>query len=241
MKTRAIMTLVAVAGAAVAANAQTGGTATYSIEFSNGTAAMTLDPTGVLAPISTSVSVFVTINPVLNSPYGTAPPLQGFIFGHNNGAFSITGTGAGGGSGNFSVPAVIPGPPPQHPALAFPYNFLPGVATNQGTSSGDDHNGVLWGHGFYFTPVHQLPATKAKVWEGTFTATSGVGSMSLAFTGLALTGVDVSSGPIANMAIPWVADFASNGGQGGNITFIPAPASLALLGLGGLVALRRRR
>ncbi len=236
MKTRLIMALTAVAGAAAAANAQTLGTATYSLRFSNGLNTITLGPGQ-----STTVSVFVSFDPGLNAWVGSAPPLQGQVLGLNNGGFSITGTGVGGGTGNFSVPAVIPGPPPQHPALQAPWNFLPGIATNQGTSSGASHNGVLWGH-MFMGPVHPLPANPAFVWKGTFTIGAGStsGQIDLAFTGLATTGIDVSSGPIANMGIPWVADYASDPGVGGTI-FVPAPASLALLVLGGLVALRRRR
>ncbi len=227
MKTRAIMTLVAVAGAAVAANAQTGGTATYSIQFSNGTNSISLT-----AGQSTSVSVFVSFDPGLGASYGTALPLQGVILGANNGGFSIGGVGSGGGSGNFGV---LPGA--GHPSLMAPYNFLPGVATNQGTAAGNNLNGVLWGHQFIFSPVHPLPANPAKVWEGTFTMVTN-GQVDFSFNGMALTGIDVSSGPVAAGAIPWVADFASSGGTA---VITPAPASLALLGLGGLVALRRRR
>jgi hypothetical protein len=232
MKTRAIMALVTVAGAAAAANAQTGGQATYSLQFSNGTNSITLT-----AGQSTSVSVFVSFTPGIGSQYGTAAPLQGEILGLNNGGFSITGAGVGTATGNFGVLAGT-----GHPSLTAPYNFLPGVATNQGTSAGNSQNGVLWGHQFIFSPVHPLPANPAKVWEGTFTMGAGAtnGQINLSFTGMAATGVDVSSGPPSAGAIPWVADFASNAGAGGTI-LVPAPASLALLGLGGLVALRRRR
>ncbi len=233
MKTLANMALMAVAGAAAAASAQPLGTATYSLRFSNGLNTITLGPGQ-----STTVSVFVSFNPGVGAWVGSAPPLQGQVLGLNNGGFSITGTSVGGGTGNFSVPAVIPGPPVQHPALQAPYNFLPGIATNQGTSSGASHNGVIWGHGFFqFYPPAANPGF---VWQATFTATSATGSIQLAFTGLPVTQIDVSSGPIGSMTIPWVADYASDPGVGGTI-FVPAPAGLALAGLGGFVALRRLR
>jgi hypothetical protein len=225
--TRPITTLVSIAGAAVAANAQTGGVATYSLQFSNGTNVISLLPGQ-----STTVSVFVSFNPGLGAPYGTAPPLQGFVLGANNGAFSITGTPSGTASGTFGV---LPGT--GHPSLMPPYNFLPGIATNQGTSTGLSHDGVIWGHAFLF--IQQWAFNPAKVWEGTFTVTSA-GNITFAFTGLAATGIDVSSGPVSVGAIPWVAEFATSPGVGGMIV-IPAPASLALLGLGGVIAVRRRR
>ncbi len=80
------------------------------------------------------------------------------------------------------------------------------------------------------------------MWKGVFTMGAGStsGQINLAFTGLALTGIDVSSGPISQGAIPWVATFDSSPGVGGTI-FVPAPAAFALLGFAGLGALRRRR
>jgi hypothetical protein len=228
--TRPITALVSIAGAAVFANAHTGGVATYSLQFSNGTNVISLLPGQ-----STTVSVFVSFNPGLDAPYGTAPPLQGFVLGANNGGFSITGTASGTASGTFGV---LPGA--GHPSLMPPYNFLPGIATNQGTSTGLSHDGVLWGHAFLF--IQPWAFNPAKVWEGTFTMSAGanVGHITFAFTGLAATGIDVSQGPVSVGAIPWVAEFATSPGVGGMIV-IPAPASLALLGLGGVVAVRHRR
>ncbi len=236
MKTRSMAALAVVFGAAAPAAAQaTFGTATYSLQFGNGLNAIALAPGQ-----STTVTVYVAFSPGIGAQVGSAPPLQGLVLGLNYGGFSITGTPSGGNAaGNFSVPAVIPGPPVQHPALQFPYNFLPGVGTNQGTSAGNSHNGVIWGHGFLLTPVHPLPENPGRVWMGAFTMDAGStsGQINLAFTGLTNTGIDVNT-PFGS--IPWVADFASNPGAGGTI-FVPAPAGLALFGLTGVVALGRRR
>ncbi len=233
MKTCAIMALMAVAGATGAVNAQPLGTATYSLQFSNGLNTITLGPGQ-----STTVSVFVSFNPGLGAWYLSGPHFTGQVLGLNYGGFSITGTPSGGNpTGSFSL---LPGP--GHPSLVSPYNFLPGLATMPGTSAGLGHNGVLWGHDFLFTPVHPLPENPGKVWTGIFTINPGStpGQINLAFAGLTATGIDVSLGPIANMAIPLVADFVSNPGVGGTI-FVPSPASLGLLGFAGLGAMSRRR
>ncbi len=226
MKISAIMALMAVAGAA---NAQSG-TATYSLQFGNGLNTIALGPGQ-----STTVTVYVSFDPGIGAQVGSALPLMGTVLGLNNGGFSITGTpGGGNATGNFSV---LPGP--GHPSLIAPYNFLPGVATNQGTSAGNSHNGVVWGHAFIFTPVHPLPENPGKIWTGTFTTDAGStsGQMNLAFTGLAVTGIDVNPSLVW---FPWVAEFASDPGIGGTI-FVPAPAGLALFGLIGIAALTRRR
>jgi hypothetical protein len=230
MSIRAIMALAAVAGSAGTASAQPG-TATYSLQFGNGLNTITLGPGQ-----STTVSVFVSFDPGIGAWIGSAPPLQGEIRGLHNGGFSITGSSVGGGACNFSVPAGT-----GHPALQSPYNLLPGILTNQGKSSGASHNGVVWSKSlFYGAPVHPLPANPGFVWKGVFTATSETGAVQLAFTDLAITGIDVSSGPIHLGAIPWIADFTSDPGIGGTI-FVPTPASLALLGIGGVVTLARRQ
>jgi hypothetical protein len=231
LRTPAIVALMSFSGAAT--SAQTLGTATYSLRFGNGLNTITLGPGQ-----STTVSVFVSFDPGIGAWIGSAPPLQGEIRGLHNGGFSITGSSVGGGTGNFSVP-----PGTGHPALQAPWNFLPGIATNQGTSSGASHNGVLWGHAFMGgSPAHPLPVNPALLWKGTFTIGAGStsGQIDLAFTGLATTGIDVSSGPPSQGGIPWVADFASNPGIGGTI-IVPAPASLALLGIGWILTMPRRR
>jgi PEP-CTERM motif len=223
------MALSVTAGAAAAANAQPPGIATYSLQCGNGENTIILGPGQ-----STTVSVFVSFDPGIGAQVGTAMPLQGEVLGLNNGGFSITGTPSGGNAtGGFGQPQQL-----------FPYIPPPGPAPfpTQGTSVGNSHNGVLWGHQFIFTPVHPLPENPGKVWTGIFTMAAGStsGQINLAFTGLSLTGIDVSRGPISQGAIPWVADFASSPGVGGTI-FVPAPATLALLGLGGLLAFGRRR
>lgn len=217
MKTRAILALVAVAGTAVAANAQN--TATYSIVFNsagavsgNGTNNIQVNPGSVV-----TATVFVTINPGIGAMVGNPP---GAVQGLSDGGFSISG---GTGAGSWAA----------GPSLVAPYNFP--LGTNAGTPAGGNVNGVLWGLGFLLQLPHPSPNSPDDVWTGTFNAGAALGVSNFTFTGLATTGV-FYGGPI-----PAVLGYTSNAGAGGSISVVPAPASLALLGLGGLVAARRRR
>ncbi len=224
--------LLAWAALATAAEAQTLGTATYHIRFGNGSNQVFLAPGE-----STTVTVLVSFNPGIGAIIGSAPPLQGPVLGLNDGAFSITGAPSGGATGNF---AVLPGA--NHPSLVAPYNYLPGVGAMPGTPAGNSLNGVIWGMGFVVWPPHPLPANPGTVWKGTFTvsAASGPGQIDLAFTGLGDTGIlAVMTASTNNFT--WIATFSSSPGAGGTIFTIPAPAGLALLGFGGLVAPRHRR
>ncbi len=224
--------LLAAAAFASAADAQTLGTATYHIEFGNGSNQVFLAPGE-----STTVTVLVSFSPGIGVVIGSAPPLQGPVLGLNDGSFSITGTPSGGGAtGNFGL---LPGP--NHPSLVAPYNWLPGIATQPGTPAGNSVNGVVWGLGFLFQPLHPLPANPGVVWTGTFTVApaSGGGTIDLAFTGLGPTGILVSSSPPGG-AIPWVATYGSAPGLGATIV-VPGPAAALAFALAGIPAARRSR
>jgi hypothetical protein len=149
--------LLSLAVLATAAEAQTLGTATYHIEFGNGSNQVSLAPGQ-----STTVTVLLSFDPGIGTVIGSAPPLQGPILGLNDGGFSVTGTPSGGATGNF---AVLPGT--GHPSLAAPYNFLPGIATTQGTPVGNSLSSVIWGMNIW--ELHPLPANPGVVWSGTFT------------------------------------------------------------------------
>ena len=217
MKTRALMALVAVAGTAAAATAQSG-TATYSIAFGSAGGPNTVN----LLP-GQSTDVFVN---VAWTTTGTPTPI-----GLSDGAFGITGTGTGSGTwavdGNTaSATYSLPNP--------WGAQGAGGLGVTIGTPSGNNVGNVNWGYGFLFAAPHPFPQNPANVWRGKFTA-GGAGVLNLSTTGLSGTGVFAGT-----TGIPTVLTFQSVAGTG-VITIVPAPASLALLGLGGLVAARRRR
>lgn len=198
--------------AGTAAVASAQGTATYSIAFGSAGGPNTVQ----LNPgQSTSVFVNVSFSPGVG---GGTPPAAGL----SDGGFGING-GGGGWSGG-----ALPNP--------WGAQAVGGVGVNAGTGSATGVSGVVWGYGFLFNLPHPFPQNPANVWTGTYTAGATAGVFNVSFAGLAPTGVFAGA-----TGLPTVVTYASNGGQGGSITIVPAPASLALLGLGGLVAARRRR
>lgn len=226
MKTRAISALAAIAGAA-AAHAQTQGVATYHFVFNspaalggNGTNQITVGPGAVV-----NTTVLVELSPGLGQPL---PPHPGVIWGIADGGMTLSGTGPTGlGSwGNLTVP--------------IPYNFLYGLATTSGTIAGYNVTGAIWGTGAPWIVPIGLPGAITNpdnVWGGQFTASlTNAGTVSFTFTALEPTNVWVGHPPL-----PFGVNFQNNAGPGGSISIIPAPSGLALLGLGGLVAFRRRR
>ncbi len=219
MKARHVIAVLAGAGMAAAARAQV--FATYSIAFGSPNG-----PNTVQLDVGQSTAVYVNI-----THSGSAPsPIIGF----GDGGFSITGTGVAGGAGTWGVDSNT-----ASPTYSLPYPWggqnVGGLGVSVGTPSGNNLNGVIWGYGFLFATIHPFPQNPATVWQGTFTATAA-GSLNVAFTGLAPTSVftlqHTFPPPITALSLP---------GVGGSITIIPAPAGLALLGLGGLAALRRGR
>ncbi len=220
MKTRAITALVAAAGAATAASAQV--TATYSIAFGapNG-------PNTITLPQGASTSVYVNVTYA-----GQAPnPILGLA----DGGFSLTGLASGGATGGWGVDSNTASPTYSLPN-PWGAQAVGGLGVSVGTPAGNANlNGVIWGYGFLFNSNHTSPGNPATVWQGTFTATSATGVFNVSFTGLEPSNVFTNTAPF-----PTPVGATSLPGVGGVIT-IPAPASLALLGLGGLVALRRRR
>ncbi len=218
MKARRVVAGLAVAGAAAAARAQVA--ATYAIAFGS--------PNG---PNTTTLAVGQTVDVFVNITHsGSAPnPILGF----GDGAFSITGASVAGGAGTWGVDSNTASPTY---SLPWPWGAQPvgGLGVSVGTPSGNGLNGVIWGYGFLFS-FQPAPGNTANVWRGTFTA-AAQGSVNVAFTGLEPTSVFTST-----PGIPTPVWGTSLPGVGGSITIIPAPAGLALLGLGGVAALQRRR
>ncbi len=218
MKTRAMTALTAVAGTAAAASAQV--TATYSIHFGapNG-------PNSITLPQGASTTVYVQVE-----YSGSAPnPIIGFA----DGGFSITGFGVF-GAGTWSVDSNTASPTYSLPN-PWGAQAVGGLGVSVGTPTAPNSlNGVVWGYGFLLSTNHPFPQNPATVWQGTFTVTS-YGHINLTFTGLEPTNVFTNTAPF-----PTPVPAQSLPGVGGTI-IPPAPASPALLGLGGLVALRRRR
>lgn len=221
MKTRAILALTAVAGLAAVANAQNNGNGALSFAIGNNN----------LAPgQSTTVTVSATFNAVGSTlPWTTngGTGQMGTVNGFNSAVFGVTGAGTG--SGTWSNLTLGPG-------LVAPPFGNPGVIA--GMNVGNINAGVGFG-----APIANQPVV---LWTGTFTAGNlGVVNLATAFVAVGsppngpYQGLEIALGGI----VPGlnVTHYINTTNASGAITIVPAPASLALLGLGGLVAARRRR
>lgn len=143
-------------------------------------------------------------------------PGAGTVLGLSSGTFGIAGSGGSWG-GN---------------ALTAPYNF---IGTSAGTNAGGNVSGVIWGNGFGPPLGTVSTVNPTPLWSATFT--------------MPASNVTLQINPVGNhgvWAMPNGGSFSvevlSTAAQGAQATIlVPAPASLALLGLGGLVAARRRR
>lgn len=206
--------------------------ATYSIVFESagavsgsGTNAIQVSPGSLVTS-----TVQVTINPGIGAMVGNPP---GPVIGHSDGYFSIAGTS---GAGAWTaIPPTVNGVP--HPALIYPYNCVNAgyIGVSAGTNVGASVNGVLWGVGPVLFAPHPLPMTSATVWSWTFQAGGVPGVSNFTFTSLGITSV------YFGMGIPHTLVYASAPGMGGSIAVVPSPAGLAVFGIGGFLAARRRR
>ncbi len=219
MKARHVIAVLTVAGATAEAGAQV--SAIYSIAFGS--------PNG---PNTTTLAVGETVHVFAKITHSSAAPNP--IMGFADAEFSITGTSVAGGAGTWGVNTNTASP---NYSLPHPWGGqvfgMPGVSV--GIPSGNRLNDVIWAYGFLLTTVHPFPQNPANVWRGTFTA-SVEGGVSVAFTALEVTHVFVGYSSLPTPVPAW-----SLPGAGGSITIVPAPAGLALLGLGGVAALRRGR
>jgi hypothetical protein len=218
MKTRAILALTALAGAASMAVAQP------ALQFRlNGTNSNTVS---VAPGAAVNVAVWAVGMPAVGTsmPWTTPPGTgqAGQYAGFLSALFNVSGD-----SGSWSNNTIAP------PFVGPPFG-------NPGVIAGSNVNGINTGVGFN-PPV---TGSEFMLWSGTLT----VGSSTV---NLAATLQPTSSPPqtgfevALNNIIPGaptliVSHFIQTGNATGTIN-VPAPASLALLGLGGLVAGRRRR
>lgn len=221
MKTRAILALTAVAGVAAAVNAQ--GPA-LEIRFSNGTNAITV-AAGASVPVQLWAVGLPAVGTAMNWTTFPGTGQSGTYAGFASVLTNLNGTG---GTWQATSPASIAPP------------FVGPPFGNPGVAAGSNVTGINIGVGFN-PPV---TGNSFLLWSGTIDV--GAVNVSLATTIQPVgappngpnTGFEVQ---LANTGLPLnVSHFIATTNGTGLIT-VPAPASLALLGLGGLIVGRRRR
>ena len=112
---------------------------------------------------------------------------------------------------------------------------MAGPGTSEGLATGNGVDGIIAGQ-LNFPPagIYADDTNPIAFWSATYTA-SAEGVFDL---GTQTTKFDVYVARDSSLSESRLADMAEGRGT---ITVVPAPASLALLGLGGLAAARRRR
>ena len=244
MKTRAILALTALAGLAAAANAQspstTGSTLTYTLGVTviGGNAALPLEP-GESALVQLNVSMSGQNTTATYTPPSPAPG-SGTIRGIGSGFIDFQGTANNGGNANgtWNTDFVNPGLGP----IADTWDLVGPGGWGTPANSGSNLTNIQF---------RQFPVS-----PGAIVTTNPVNLMYQALW---------TPGSYANRTVTFniVAALASQGNpssvmfktstttlagvnclsafNGVSFAVIPAPSSLALLGLGGLVVGRRRR
>ncbi len=211
MKTRALSVL-AIVGLASAAQAQE--TLTYVIEWANAS----------ISQGSNTGAVYAILDPVVgtkttwNTPPGTGQ--AGTIMAFASSIFNTTGVqNATKGTLAWTVPTDV------------------NAANKKGT---DDGAGGITGTnaGQFGPPVNTNPnvGNKVKLLDLTWTITTA-GNYTVEYAIKSTSGKVFLDVGLAS----WVGENATRTDKGASFNVTPAPASLALLGLGGLVAGRRRR
>jgi hypothetical protein len=257
MKTRVGLMLAVVGGAAtmVAAQAQTtpAVTVAYTLAWSEVSAtapyAPVLAPDGILQPgeaarftFSGSMSPSGTLSfpsSILVGSSGT-----GTLGGFWNGNLNILGdAGAASAAGSW-VLAANPSPPsnPNRIGIVPPFAVGGGNGTANANGSGatDIQPAQFGGDTSTLNSANPTPTMWRGVWiPNDYTARTAHFDLSNGSLGLGSSVWLFDSNP--NFTLPVAARALSSYGNGVNVPIIPAPSSLALLGLGGLVAARRRR
>jgi hypothetical protein len=142
-------------------------------------------------------------------------------YGGSDYAIAGVGTSVVGGGDNWSDLALIAP--------------MAGPGTSAGVTSGNGVNGIIAGQ-LNFPPamIYANPTNPIAFWSATYTASAeGVFDLSTDTSRF-----DVYVRRESSLSESRLADLREGAGT---ITVVPAPASLALLGLGGLAAARRRR
>jgi hypothetical protein len=195
---KGIVGMLAVAGLAAAASAQSGGYV-VQVEYEAGSG-------GVVSPTHPTATVRIL---------GEFANAHAFAGGDGD---LVAGDGSWSGLTLLDVGDPL-GPPP------------PG--TSAGTAVGSTVELFVFGQIFFPPVINPSLANPIPLWEGTWTTND--------FTA---RGVSVETANVARFSLydatgKSIPITATMGGD--RINVVPTPSSLALLGLGGLVALRRRR
>jgi len=236
MKTRAALAVLAVAGLAAAANAQVVNYAWTWSEVNAGTSTPVAVSNGQIDPgEGARLALSVTIVPGIGSPatYQAPPaPGNGTIAGLGSVFFDLFGTNANGGT--WAV---------NRRATGWALGGIGDPQANGDLTAGSAGQFVL--PGFIALPTNPVN----NIWAMTWTpADYSARTASFQSAGAAAGSGNHSSILIQYGEDPQTGDplyvgrFVDGGvGGSGNIPIVPSPASLALLGLGGLAMARRRR
>jgi uncharacterized protein (TIGR03382 family) len=246
MKTRAVLGILAAAGLATTANAQE--SVSYTLTWSEvnaGTGTAVAVPNGQIDPgEGARISISVNITPGIGSTATYTPPPppgSGTIAGLGSIFFDLTGTNLNGGTwssinrnpGGTAPNGVLNNWTLGDPGVGQANGNLLNAQAGQFVLPGSTANNS--------NPVNQ-------VWRGTWNPSSYAARTASFLSSGALpasgnhSSILIQYGLDAGGNPQYVGKFVSGTfGGSGNIPIAPSPSSLALLGLGALVAGRRRR
>ncbi len=257
MKTRVGLMLAAVGGVAALANAQAQSTppvtVTYTLAWTEVDAAApyapVANPNGILEPgegarftfngefdvaPGTSIAYPASLNP------GSAG--AGTLAGFWNGNLNLTGdAGAASAAGSWVVSANTT-PPNNANRLGVVPPFAAGAQNGDPNANGSGLTNISPAQfGADPSGLNSVNPTPT-MWRGVWVPTS-YDSRTVSFAlSLGALGLQTQMFAFDNVSpLPAVFNANSNYGAAVNVPIVPAPSSLALLGLGGLVAARRRR
>lgn len=253
MKTRLAVMLAVVGGAAALSNAQqiTPGQVNYTLEFTRVDAAgAVLGPGAVAEGESARLQLRVNYTPNGGAPgSGGAVTYPASILTGSSGAGTVVGfwagamnvVGTGGAEGTWADSSVTT-PTALRRRLLPPFSAAGVGGAGTVAAGGATIENVQPGQ--FGASVFSLATTNNFIaWQGVFTPASYAErtvTFNLALSSLGLSPALLAVADNNEMELPVAGTVAHSFGS---VSFqvVPAPSSLALLGLGGLVALRRRR